>query len=361
MKYTDIFIKNFRGIRSLELQDCQQVNLMVGRNNCGKTSILEAVFLLSGMSNPQLMMNIHLFRDMILTEEEDFNYPFYHLDARNLIEISATARGAKEKKRMLKITPLYADEISSGEKTLITLNVSRSVNIDSTQTTSLELSGSTATFQLIEGLKFDFSHENGQKAWHTELRFKEHELRFAKDYKEHVRCVFMNPKTMMADLDTRLGHLLVQKNLKKVIAVLQEIEPPIVDIRMGANKMIYVDIGLEKLLPVNIMGDGIRRLLAILAAIANTPKGVVLIDEIENGLHYASLIPLWKAVFRAAQEFDTQIFATTHSYECIEAFAKTEYDDIRFYRIDRKDGKHTAYCATPEVLRAGVEKAFEVR
>lgn len=361
MKYTNIFIKNFRGIQALEIQDCKQVNLLVGRNNCGKTSILEALFLLSGMSNPQLMLNIHLFRDLMLTEEEGFNYPFYNLDTQNTPEISATVQGTKEKKRALKITPLYGDYISAGEKKLKKVNLSGSANIDSKQPTNLELSGSTATFQRIEGLKFDFGHENGKKGWHTELLFKEPEFRLAKDYKEHLRGVFLNPRTMMADLDARLGHLLVQKNLGKVIAVLQEIEPSIVDIRMGPNKMIYVDIGLDKLWPLNIMGDGIRRILAILAAIYNSPKGVLLLDEIENGLHYASLTTLWKAVFQAAQEFDTQIFATTHSYECIESFANTGYEDFRFYRIDRTSGSHTAYSAVPEVLRVGIEKAFEVR
>ncbi len=354
MQYKDIFIKNFRGILSLEMNGCKRVNLLAGRNNCGKTSILEALFLLSGMSNPQLIMNIHIFRDMIFADDDDFSHSFYNLDIRNIPDISANVQGAKDKKRALKITPVYGDYISSGEQTL------KKVNSDPKKPTNLELSGSTATFQTIEGLKSDFSCDNS-KTWHAEFRIKEHMIHLAKDYKEHLRCVFLNPKTIMQDLDVRLGHLLVNKNLKKLISVLQEIAPDISDIRMGANKMIYVDIGLSKLVPINIMGDGVRRILSILAAISDTKNGVLLIDEIENGLHYTSLTTLWKAVFKAAQEFDTQIFATTHSYECIESFAKTEFDDLCFYRINKKNGKHTALASDHEVLRTGIEKEFEVR
>ncbi len=114
------------------------------------------------------------------------------------------------------------------------------------------------------------------------------------------------------------------------------------------------------------MGDGMRRILAVMAAIATMKNGVLLIDEIENGLHYASLSVMWKAIFTACKEYNVQIIAVTHSYECIEAFSKTydeiepQGDDIRLYRIDKEDGKHKAFIYTPQVLKAGIEKDFNL-
>jgi AAA15 family ATPase/GTPase len=115
------------------------------------------------------------------------------------------------------------------------------------------------------------------------------------------------------------------------------------------------------------MGDGMRKILTFLATIATTKNGVLLIDEIENGLHYSSLSVVWKALFAACKEYNVQIIATTHSYECVEAFSKSydafdpEGDDIRLFRIDKEGEKHTAFSSNAKVLRAGIEKEFEVR
>lgn len=351
MKYNSVTIENFRGLRSFTLPDIKQVNLLAGRNNCGKTSILEGLFLISGMSNPQLPVNINLFRDLALTEDEDFSYIFHNLDFDNLPRIRAGMVG-KDKKRELKIIPIFADYRPVGDKKLSKKEINPVLSAD--------LSVSTSTFQLVEGLKLEFGSGSNQKFGSSEIRLKQGELNFSTGYKEKLRCAFINTRTAISQLDKRLGNLLVQKNLEKIITVLQEIEPPISDIRM-ANNLIYVDIGLNKLMPINIMGDGIRRMLAIIAAISDMKGGVLLIDEIENGFHYSSLQTLWKAVFRAAQEYDVQIFATTHSYECITAFASLEYDDICLYRIDRQDNQHTAFAYNAEVLRAGISKEFEVR
>jgi predicted ATP-dependent endonuclease of OLD family len=110
----------------------------------------------------------------------------------------------------------------------------------------------------------------------------------------------------MSLLPQRIEKLLVNKQMDGVIAALQEIDPKITDIRMGATGIIYVDIGLEKLLPINIMGDGIRRIFSILAAVSDMQGGILLIDEIENGLHYSTLEILWKALLKAVERYHVQ-------------------------------------------------------
>lgn len=62
MKYQTINISHFRGIEHIKLTSLKQVNLIVGKNNSGKTSVLESFFLLAGMSEPRLTIAINPMR-----------------------------------------------------------------------------------------------------------------------------------------------------------------------------------------------------------------------------------------------------------------------------------------------------------
>jgi len=349
MYYQSITLENFRGIESLEISDLKTVNLIAGRNNSGKTSILEAFFLLSGMSNPQLPLNIHSFRDLVLTNDEDFSYLFYNLNFS--IPIKLIGKAGK-KQRDLTITPLFADN-------------NKTKNAEIIKNPSSTFFVSTQTTRDAEGIKFDF-RDNFQK-FSCQYSLKDNKIGIAKTYREDLVCSFLNAKTIMLQIDKRMEDLIVKKKMTGIIDILKEIEPAITDIRMGSGGMIYVDIGKDKLLPLNIMGDGMRRILAILATIAATRNGVLLIDEIENGFHYASLMIAWKAIFLACHEYNVQLVTTTHSYECIEALTEvyggleSGGDDIRLYRIGKTVQGHKAYKYTTEQLATGLEKKFEVR
>jgi AAA15 family ATPase/GTPase len=351
MDYKSLKISNFRSINSLEADDFRRVNLITGRNNCGKTSFLEAIFLISGMSNPQLPITINNFRDLVLTSDEDFSFIFKDLNFNYSIEISA---GINSHKRNIKIKPRFAQEISNkivpGEK------ISK-VNEASTSIIS------TLKSMTVSGLNIEFS-ESGKK-YLTEFSLSENRVAIPHQYKENLHCLFYNTKLSLAQLDTNIEKLLVNKQLDTIISILKDIDNNIVDLRMGAGGMIYADIGLDKLIPANIMGDGIRRLLSIVASISNSQNGIVLIDEIENGFHYLSLEVLWKAVLKTAKLYNVQLFITTHSQECIAALSAaygTETDDsIRLYRIEKTENKHRVFKYSPEMIAAGIENNYEVR
>ncbi len=352
MKYQSLMIENFRGISNLEINDLKKINLLVGRNNCGKTSILEALFLLSGMSNPQLPVNIHNFRNLLLTSDEDFSYMFNNMDFSTPININGVLGGNKRK---LKILPIYETNKSdnSGQRELIS-----GQNIASSPYTS--------TVQVVEGISLDFTTHNN-KNYKGEIRIKESKMKLPSEYKEDLMCSYLNHTTSINVNEKQMEALLVQKDLAKTIEVLKGVEPMISDIRMGAKGMVFVDIGKDKFYPVNIMGDGMRRILNILAALANMKNGILLIDEIENGLHYSSLKVAWKAFLSACEKYNVQIIATTHSYECIDALSKSyseidpSGDDIRLYRIDKEGENHKAYTYNSKLIQAGIKDTIEVR
>jgi len=84
--------------------------------------------------------------------------------------------------------------------------------------------------------------------------------------------------------------------------------------------MIYVDIGLSRLLPVSVMGAGFFHVLKIALSLAEVDRGLVLIDELEDGLHYLTFPKLIGTMLETvSQKWDVQIFVTTHSRELIDA------------------------------------------
>jgi AAA15 family ATPase/GTPase len=68
------------------------------------------------------------------------------------------------------------------------------------------------------------------------------------------------------------------------------------------------------------MGDGMNRILTIILALVNSDNGCLLIDEFENGLHYTVQENLWRIIFHLSKELNIQVFATTHSEDCIKGF-----------------------------------------
>src|SRR5262249_30830035 len=113
------------------------------------------------------------------------------------------------------------------------------------------------------------------------------------------------------------------------------------------------------------MGEGMRRVLSMVLAIANAPGGVVLIDEVENGLHHSVMKEVWTAIALVARRMDAQVFATTHSYECItaahEAFTARGPYDLRLYRLDRNNGDIQVVGYDQETVGAAIDFYHEVR
>jgi AAA15 family ATPase/GTPase len=130
--------------------------------------------------------------------------------------------------------------------------------------------------------------------------------------------------------------------------------------------MIHGEIGLREPIPLIAMGEGVVRIASLVLAIGSAGGGIVAIDEFENGLHYSVLTDVWKAVATAARLFNVQIFATTHSFECIEAahqaFTQETPYDFKLHRLDLKEprGIH-AVSFDKDTLQAALEANFEVR
>ena len=155
---------------------------------------------------------------------------------------------------------------------------------------------------------------------------------------------------------------------EELLPSLQALDPRIrrLELLYRANKpMLYADIGNGQLVPLLYMGEGLGYVLSWQLAVMTAKDGTVLIDEFENGLHYGALVDAWKAVGAAARQSNVQVFATTHSWECVlaahRAFAESDEDDFRLHRLERRDGEVVALTYDQEQLDTAIEFNFEVR
>ncbi len=114
------------------------------------------------------------------------------------------------------------------------------------------------------------------------------------------------------------------------------------------------------------LGEGIQRIFAVALAMTVASDGILLVDEIETGLYHRAQSDVWRAVFKLAHEWNVQVFATTHSWDCVSSFqeASAEFqDDARLIRLQRsRDGSGIeAESYNKSAMKAVVEQGIEIR
>ena len=123
--------------------------------------------------------------------------------------------------------------------------------------------------------------------------------------------------------------------------------------------------GHSQPVPLKSLGDGAVRLFSVALALANSRDGILLIDEAENGIHHSIQPDFWRMVLRMARENDTQVLATTHSWDCVRGFAQAAADDQEaegvLYRLERDDEDVWAVYYSEDKLKIAAEQGIEVR
>lgn len=122
--------------------------------------------------------------------------------------------------------------------------------------------------------------------------------------------------------------------------------------------------GFDKRVPIGTMGDGIWRLLGIALALIRAEGGVLLIDEIDTGLHYSVMADMWKLVYATAIRLNVQVFATTHSSDCWTSLASVcersgNLDDITVHRIEK--GRDESIRLDRGEIILAARRAYEIR
>ncbi|MCB4762824.1 MAG: AAA family ATPase, partial [Sulfurovum sp.] len=113
-------------------------------------------------------------------------------------------------------------------------------------------------------------------------------------------------------------------------------------------------------------GQGLKRYIAYVCGIWAQQKKYILIDEIENGIHYSNLDQLWEVILKTSKDANCQVFATTHSKECIESYARVakrlKDEEIRFIELGRnKKDELDSVVMDSEMFQRFIALGNEVR
>ena len=351
--FKSVTISNFRCFKEFHIDSLDRVNLIAGQNSVGKTALLEAIFLLIGAENLGLVIKISQFRGIkdlrgdLQSILELLWAPLFHkLQTDAKINVSGELDTGGRHCVEFFLTPVTTQKLS--------LNSETEPNLSD---------------QILEQKYTDPSGNISS----FEMKFVEGDLT--------VEPISSSPPFPGSFLTSRSGLLGPQEvdlfgrlikskrsyvqDLVKALKIVENRLEHLAIVPSGGSSMIYGDIGLDQMLPLSLLGDGIARFASILFRMANAPGGIVLIDEIENGLHHSIMRDVWRAIGEAAETFDTQVFATTHSYECIReahgAFKESGDYGFRLHRLDGIDAKIKAVTFDQDMLETAIESFLDVR
>jgi hypothetical protein len=356
--YSRITIKNFRGIESLEADGLRRINLIVGRNNSGKTTFLEGLLLLGGATNPLFPTTLGHLRG----QRFGAGYPdpvwrplFRDLDPKMAVEI----RGR------------WGEEPCERELRIEALDVS--CYADSFEPAFAAEDGVAAATQdfVIGGLRLRYRGAMGTEVI-TNAIFDPKSGSIdapAKERTDFVRTIMLSARaySSLARDAQQFSFLLKIKQEHDVLDALHIIEPNVQRIEVlseSGGPSVYLDVGLDALVPLAVAGEGLVRLFSIIVELTASRKGVLLVDEIDNGLHYTVMPKLWRLLGALVEKHQVQVFATTHNDEmmrsALEAFAGTE-GTLGLFRIDQRGNRHIMAGYSDEAMEAVREVPFEVR
>ena len=355
---TNLNIENFRGIQKLSIKEMRRLVLLSGNNNVGKSSVLEAVFLMMDHLSPDSFSRMNGFRGLnIPTNGVSLWEPlFYQMNPDNTIRIQAK-RGEDTLTLSYAKDDSYIPALNGG----IPKNVAGSFQSSAKRNYTLRFD-----FQ-VEG-SADYSEighytasENGML---RELADDDGDKQVMQlSYTSFVNNNFV--RTDRAILD-RMGKAEINGEKEKLIHFLNRIDSSISDIvTLSTNGIpqLYINTN-RKLLPVQFSGDGINKLLYIVLSIMDARDGILLIDEIDTGFHYSMYEDLWKIVSDVSRDYNCQVIATTHSYENIMGAVEGVKDypeDFSFHRLGYTRNGIESFRYSYDLLKNALRSDMEVR
>lgn len=330
LAFSEIRIEAFRRLTGVTLSNLHRLNLIVGDNNIGKTSVLEAVWLLAQGLSRETFQQLQTARAPASGPQESLAESVYSLGsinaAQRVSEVNIAASTQRPANRSLQFSLARR---GIGDLKLHAPTIDRDVWRSVIQETGLF----EENVDRIERLP------NGELsipcAW---VGLSDH-----RDEASQARLI---------DVATRNG------SKRRLVQLLRILDPDIEAISNSANHKMQLLPMLELAhigLALPHFGDAVRRFLFLAMTITSITNGVLLVDEAEASIHWSRFPQMAKALLELLHEFNVQAFFTTHSLELIDAFvdATPDNDDIALYRLTRApdDGRTVVTTLKEEHVR----------
>lgn len=352
-----ISFENFRGLKRIHLPDISQVTLISGKNNAGKSSILEGIFLAFDHVAPESFVKINRFRGLpISTEPSALWAPmFCDLNTNETLRFSMQLNGVE------------TDLTYSRDDSFVPSDAGGAPQDVFNQFVSSAKSTYTLKFHFVRGDYTEDGHfiVSSSGVMRNINTSNDNNQLLPMPFTQFINASIISNDDVLTEW---FGKLELEGKKQQVIDILKIMDASICDVSTIAFQgqiQLYAKMG-ERLLPLKLAGDGINKLLFIVLAIIANPDSVILIDEIETGFHYSMYAKLWEVISSAAQKNNCQIIATTHSYECIDGAvdgveAANMQDSFCYYRVERTDNENRAFRYSGSLIRSAINSSMEVR
>lgn len=371
-----LFIDKFRLFKQLKIDGLSQVNLIVGKNNSGKSALLEAIQVLASNAAPSNLVDLVVSRqeswnrESQALEQRVSNNPLRHLffghEFPEINDNGFRIGEDEDDEQMIhvKVGAYQSERQEDGSIIRSPIDKVDEASDLSEVDLALIMKSENKTRRLTD-LDVDFRSPRHR-------RRMAHWAGFDPNYPYQVVPTGNMPANKVASLwdSTSLTNLeddvidclkLIDERIEGVAFVEEAGGQFVKDRRIPLIKL----SGLNEPLPLKSMGDGMSQLFHIILSLVNTKDGILLVDEFENGIHWSVHPHLWKAVFRIAKRLNVQIFATTHSRDCVKGFdtAWNDYPNLgSFFRLNIDSYQHSGITSyNSETLTDALEMDVEVR
>ena len=329
-------IRNYRGFESYAVRNLAPVNLVVGQNNVGKTSILEAAQLLQS-SSPLSLLATNYFRRIGTDPRRPVGFEPSRTLPGSFLESAFFGHSA---------AALTAIGIRDGSGRRLSISIS---DQNMTEEGQLSLENDLPNSNLIVDSFIDGRHS--ERAILMEDGSVERWPRLLRNFSSSVVPSEQVPPEGLShgDLSALAVKVLVHAEEQRLLEAMQILDSSIQNViflpgsdRSSRHKELILLAKEGKRLLLSSFGDGMRRMLGLALAFVNARGGQLLIDEIDSGLHYTKLEDMWRLVIKTSSDLDCQVFATTHSSDCLkglrDALEKEPdlADHVAVHKIDRR-------------------------
>ncbi len=356
-------IHGYRGFPSYRLSDLTRVNLVVGKNNCGKTSILEAIEVLVSGGSPSVIYRLGRERRKVNHPIEvrrysggwamDFSHVFH---GHSFFLGSSLVFNSNDGERYVEIK---VEELNDIDEDFPWSQFAQEE--DNALAFAFELRIHSSTLSELVRLPM---MEDGTVIFNP--RSAAMRDRYQKSPARFLSVDSSDPATMGEPWNSVLEDSLegeIIDDMKTLVPSLNSIHF-LTGSQFGKGILLDLNDGTGRV-PISTFGDGLRRLLALRLSFVGAGNGFLLVDEIDTGLHWTVMEDMWRFVVEVACRNSVQIFATTHSYDCIRGLGSLIQsradlaDQVCIQKVDPLLDQ--AVCFRDEQIKVAIEQEIEVR
>lgn len=359
-------IKNFKCLENLEIRTFNRINLLTGKNNTGKSTLLEAVALFFSDGNIDILNRLFEIRGINFEQNQFANaekitslFSNWKLDYsdKGKVSISEISSGGTETSLSFRLVKFVEEDSEDGFEVSF---VKRTV-----------IDNDHPAFADEIDINFGLQRTVGDSTSLIPLdRFGR--MREVKSQQQGIKGLqFVRPGVNSDKLNSKLwDKIALTSKETRIVEALKIVYPSISGlsfVQVGENRVPIARLSdPDIVVPLKSMGDGMNRILTLLLALVNAENGVLLVDEFENGLHYSVQKELWKMIFNLSVSLGVQVFVTTHSTDCIEAFTSvmegSENLNIgTLIRLDNRAGRIESVEYSPDEMKIAKQYDLETR